>query len=406
MRVHEAMSMAGSAIWAHKLRSFLTLLGIIFGVAVVILVVTIIEGFNKYIDDKVADLGSNAFVVTRFGIITSEKEFREKERYNRAITVTEWEAINEHKQYVREAGAVIRRRAPVKVADKVLQDVRVSGVSANMISIDTKKIGQGRFFSREEEESKASVAFIGADIVKEFFPTVDPIDKEIRIDGRPYRVIGVAEAMGSVFGQPQDSFVDIPFGTFLKSYGVGQGFALRVSAISGDKMQDAVDEVRVSLRGQRHLAPGAKDTFDIITPDAIGNLRDQIFGTVAMVAIGVTSISLVVGGIVIMNIMLVSVTERTREIGIRKSMGARRTDILQQFLAESTLLSLIGGMLGVFSAWSLSKLVTALLSFPTTLPIAWTIAALGVSSGVGLFFGIYPAWKAAKLDPIVALRAD
>jgi putative ABC transport system permease protein len=406
MRVHEALSMAGSAIWAHKLRSFLTLLGIIFGVAVVILVVTIIEGFNKYIDDKVADLGSNAFVVTRFGIITSEKEFREKERYNRAITVAEWESINTHRQYVREAGAVIRRRAPVKVADKVLQDVRLSGVSANMISIDKKKIEHGRFFSREEEESRSNVAFIGADIVKEFFPTVDPIDKEIRIDGRPYRVIGVAEAMGSVFGQPQDSFVDIPFGTFLKSYGVGSGFALRVSAITGENMQDAVDEVRVSLRGQRHLAPGEKDTFDIITPDAIGNLRDQIFGTIAMVAIGVTSISLVVGGIVIMNIMLVSVTERTREIGIRKSMGARRTDILQQFLAESTLLSLIGGTLGVFSAWSLSKVVTAVLSFPTALPIAWTIAALAVSSGVGLFFGIYPAWKAAKLDPIVALRAD
>jgi len=406
MRVKESMSMAGSAIWTHKLRSFLTLLGIIFGVAVVILVVTIIEGFNKYIDEKVADMGSNAFVVTRYGIITSEKEYREKERYNRAITVAEWESINSHKTYVREAGAVIRRRAPVKVADKVLQDVRVSGVSANMISIDTKRVGHGRFFSREEEESRASVAFIGADIVKEFFPTVDPIDREIRIDGRPFRVIGVAEEMGSVFGQPQDSFVDIPFGTYLKSYGVGSGFSMRISAVSGEQMQDAIDEVRVSLRGQRHLEPGQKDTFDIITPDAIGNLRDQIFGTVALVAIGVTSISLVVGGIVIMNIMLVSVTERTREIGIRKSLGARRTDILQQFLAESTLLSLIGGMLGILAAWSLSKVVTAALSFPTTLPIGWTIAALGVSSGVGLFFGIYPAWKAAKLDPIVALRAD
>ncbi|MCC6745883.1 MAG: ABC transporter permease [Acidobacteria bacterium] len=406
MRVKESMSMAGSAIWTHKLRSFLTLLGIIFGVAVVILVVTIIEGFNKYIDEKVADMGSNAFVVTRYGIITSEKEYREKERYNRAITVAEWESINSHKTYVREAGAVIRRRAPIKVADKVLQDVRVSGVSANMISIDTKRVGHGRFFSREEEESRASVAFIGADIVKEFFPTVDPIDREIRIDGRPFRVIGVAEEMGSVFGQPQDSFVDIPFGTYLKSYGVGSGFSMRISAVSGEQMQDAIDEVRVSLRGQRHLEPGQKDTFDIITPDAIGNLRDQIFGTVALVAIGVTSISLVVGGIVIMNIMLVSVTERTREIGIRKSLGAKRTDILQQFLAESTLLSLIGGMLGILAAWSLSKVVTAALSFPTTLPIGWTIAALGVSSGVGLFFGIYPAWKAAKLDPIVALRAD
>ncbi|HQR39815.1 MAG TPA: ABC transporter permease [Blastocatellia bacterium] len=406
MKFLESLKLAASAIWAHKLRSFLTLLGIIFGVAVVILVVTIIEGFNNYVEEKVADLGSNAFVVTRFGIITSEKEFREKEQYNRAVTTGELGAITAHKVFVREAAAVTRRRAPVKFGSKELQDIRIAGASANLIDIDTMKVGEGRFYTREEDEQRASVAFLGADIARDLFPMVDPIGQEIKIDGRPYRVIGVAAAIGTVFGQPQDAFIDIPIGTFLKTYGSNSGLALRVSAISADHMQDAVDEVRVTLRSRRHLSPDQKDNFDILTPDAINKLRDQMFGTISIVAIGVTSIALVVGGIVVMNIMLVSVTERTREIGIRKSLGARRSDILQQFLAESTLLSLLGGLIGVLAAWSLSKVVTLLLSFPTTLPVMWTMIALGVSAGVGVFFGIYPAWRAAKLDPIIALRAD
>ena len=406
MRLFEALKMAGSAIWAHKLRSFLTLLGIIFGVAVVILVVTIVEGFNKYVEEKVADLGSNAFVVTRFGIITSEREFREKLQYNRAVTTEELEGLLSRRTFVKDAAAVARRRAPVKSGAKQLQDMRVSGVSASMANIDTVRIGQGRYFSREEDDQRAMVAVIGVDVVRDLFPNADPIGKEFKVDGRPFRVVGVAEPIGTVFGQPQDSFVNIPIGTYLKMYGSQTGLGLRVQAIDGEHMSAAVDEVRVNLRSLRHLAPNQKDNFDIITPDAINNLRDSLFGTISIVAIGVTSIALVVGGIVVMNIMLVSVTERTREIGIRKSLGARRDDILRQFLAESTLLSLIGGMLGVFTAWSLSKVVTMLMGFPTALPIVWTAIALGVAAGVGLFFGIYPAWRAAKLDPIVALRAD
>jgi putative ABC transport system permease protein len=406
MRLLEALRMAGSAIWSHKLRSFLTLLGIIFGVAVVILVVTIVEGFNRYVDEKVADLGSNAFVVTRFGIITSEKEFREKEQYNRAVTPGELDFLLERRHFVKDAAAVMRRRVPVKVGAKQLEDIRVSGVSASMANIDTVRVGEGRYFSHEEDEQRASVALIGSDIARDLFPTVDPIDKEIKIDGRPYRIVGVAEPIGSVFGQPQDAFINVPFGTYEKTYGSQNGLALRVQAIDGEHMQDAVDEVRTLLRSRRHLSPDQKDSFDIITPDAINDLREKLFGTISIVAIGVTSIALVVGGIVVMNIMLVSVTERTREIGIRKSLGAKRTDILRQFLAESTLLTLLGGVMGVFIAWSLSKGVTLLFYLPTTLPVMWTAIALLVSAGVGLFFGIYPAWRASKLDPIVALRAD
>jgi putative ABC transport system permease protein len=398
--------MAGSAIWAHKLRSFLTLLGIIFGVAVVILVVTIVEGFNRYVEEKVADLGSNAFVVTRFGIITSEKEFREKEQYNRAVTPGELDFLLAQRHYVKDAAAVMRRRTPVKVGGKQLEDIRVSGVSASMANIDTVRVGEGRYFSHEEDEQRASVALIGSDIARDLFPTVDPIDKEIKIDGRPFRIVGVAAPIGSVFGQPQDAFINVPFGTYEKMYGSQNGLGLRVQAIDGEHMQDAVDEVRTLLRSRRHLAPDQKDNFDIITPDAINNLREKLFGTISIVAIGVTSIALVVGGIVVMNIMLVSVTERTREIGIRKSLGAKRADILRQFLAESTLLTLLGGVMGVFAAWSLSKGVTMLFYLPTTLPLMWTAIALLVSAGVGMFFGIYPAWRASKLDPIVALRAD
>jgi putative ABC transport system permease protein len=406
MRFLEALGMASAAIWAHKLRSFLTLLGVIFGVATVIFVVTLVEGFNRYVDEKVADLGSNAFVVTRFGIITSAKEFREKEQYNRAVTLEELDTIVEHRRFVREAAAISRRRANVRAGSKTLEEVSIQGSSANMINIDSMKVGQGRFYTREEDNERASVAFIGADIARDLYPNLDPIGKEIKVDGRPFRIVGVAEAIGTVFGQPRDAFVMVPIGTFMKMYGSQVGLALRVSAVSAEAMPEAVDEVRVALRSVRHLGPNAKDSFDIVTPDAINKLREQLFGTISIVAIGVTSIALVVGGIVIMNIMLVSVTERTREIGIRKSLGARKADILKQFLAESTLLSLLGGLAGVLVAWGLAKGATAVMSVPTSLPIAWTVIALSVSAAVGLFFGIYPAWRAAKLDPIVALRAD
>jgi putative ABC transport system permease protein len=406
MHLSEAVRMASAAIRAHKLRSFLTLLGIIFGVATVILVVTLVEGFNTYFSEKVADMGSNAFVVTRYGIITSVTEFKEKERRNRPLKVEEVDAILANRRAVKDAAAMSRRRTDVKAGTRDMKEVRITGVSAGLINIDTVKVGQGQFIQRQEEQARAAVAFIGVGVARELFPNVDPIGRELRISGLPFRVVGVAEEIGSVFGQSQDSFVYVPITTFLKMYGLNSPLSVKVAAVSAEKMQDAVDEVRLILRARRHLAFNEADTFDIVTPDAINEFRERITGTIGTVAIGVTSIALVVGGIVIMNIMLVSVTERTREIGVRKSLGARRQDILKQFLAESTLLALIGGALGVLAAFGLSKLVTMLLSLPTTLPIGWTITALAVSAGVGLFFGIYPAWRAAGLDPIVALRAD
>jgi len=406
MQLREALGMASSAIWAHKLRSFLTLLGIIFGVATVILVVTLVEGFNAYFDEKIADMGSNAFVVTRYGIITSVNEFKEKEKRNKPLTMREVEYVLSNKRNIADASAMSRRRATVKFGTKELTETRVAGVSASHINVDKLTVADGQFFQRQDEISNAAVAFVGKDVVKELFPSGSPLGQQIKVDGRPFTVIGVAGEIGSVFGQSQDKFVYIPITTYLKMNGSQSPISLKVSAVSSDAIPEAVEEVRQRLRAIRHIDFHQPDSFDIITPDSAKGFRDQIVGMISKVAIGVTSIALVVGGIVIMNIMLVSVTERTREIGVRKSLGARRSDILKQFLAESVLLSFLGGAIGVVIAYGLGKLVTMLMSFPTALPIGWTVTALMVSASIGVFFGIYPAWRAAGLDPIQALRAD
>jgi putative ABC transport system permease protein len=406
MQSLEAFTMAVAAIRAHKLRSFLTLLGIIFGVATVIVVVTLIEGFNRYVDEKIADLGSNAFVVNKMGIVTSFQEWLEKNKRNKDIKIDDLQAIKENPVYIRDAAAMVRRRADVKFNSQSLDEIELLGVTNNLVDIDTIKVEQGRYISYEEELHSRYTCFIGYEVVKQFFPTVDPIGKEIKIDGRPFRVVGVAEEMGTVLGNPRDSFVIIPITTFQNIYGSRSSLSLKVAATSPETIDRAQDEVRVILRARRHLNYHDEDNFGIVTSDAINNLREQIFGTISIVTIGITSIALVVGGVVIMNMMLVSVTERTREIGIRKSLGARRRDIVRQFLAESTVLSLFGGAVGVAIAYGLAQLATAFFSLPTALPIFWTLMALAVSGGIGLFFGIYPAWKAASLDPIEALRAD
>jgi putative ABC transport system permease protein len=406
MKFTESVSLALAAITAHKLRSFLTLLGIIFGVATVIVVVSLIEGFNKYFSEKIADLGSNAFVVNKMGIVTSLQEWMDRSKKNKDIKIDDLKAIKEHPTYVRDAAAMVRRRGEVKWEKQLLQDVEVMGVSANMIEIDSVKVEQGRYIGEMDEEHSRAVVFVGHEIVKQFFPGLDPIGKEIKVDGRVFTIIGTAQEMGTVFGNPRDNFVLLPISTFQNIYGSRASIAIRVAAIGPESVERAQDEVRVVLRARRHLNYNDEDNFGIVTSDALNKLREQVFGTISVVAIGVTSISLVVGGVVIMNIMLVSVTERTREIGIRKSLGARRMDIVRQFLAESTTLALIGGIIGVSIAWGLSKLATVFFSLPTALPIMWTIVALSVSASIGMFFGIYPAWKAAKLDPIQALRAD
>jgi putative ABC transport system permease protein len=406
MKFFESVALALSAILAHKLRSFLTLLGIIFGVATVIVVVSLVEGFNKYFNDKIADLGSNAFVVNKMGIVTSMQDWIERSKKNKDIKLDDLRAIKEHPTYVRDAAATMRRRGNIKRDTQLLEDVEILGVTANMVDIDSIKVDQGRYISETEEEHSRYACFIGYGAANQLFPSVDPIDKELKIEGMPFRIVGVAQEIGTVFGNPRDNFIIMPISTYQSIYGSRGSIGIRVAAIGPESIERAQDEVRVVMRARRHLNYNDPDNFGIVTSDALNKLREQIFGTISIVAIGVTSIALVVGGIVIMNIMLVSVTERTREIGIRKSLGARRTDIVRQFLSESTVLSLLGGCIGVAIAYGIGKLATLLFDLPTALPIFWTFMALTVSASIGLFFGIYPAWKAAKLDPIEALRAD
>ena len=404
----EALKLAVAAILGHKLRSFLTLLGVIFGVATVIVVVSLIEGFNAYVDEKIADIGTNAFAVRKYSLddFSSIEALNAARRRNKDITLDDVDALRLRGGAIREVGAKADALGAVKHAATTLFRVHISATTANIAEIERIEAQAGRYFNQTEDISRKNVCFIGSDVAEKLFPLADPLEQTIRVDGRAYRVIGVGKALGSVFGQPRDMYVAVPLSTFLATYGSRRSLAVSVTSAGPENYLAAIDEAQAVMRTRRKLSPNEKDNFGIITPKAINELRDKIFGTIQVAAIGVTSISLVVGGIVIMNIMLVSVSERTKEIGLRKSIGARRSDIVKQFLAESTMLSLFGGAIGITIAYLLAKLVAVLTPVPTALPLVAVTFALLVSASVGLISGVYPAWRAARLDPIEALRAE
>jgi putative ABC transport system permease protein len=408
MNLIEANKLALDAILANKLRSFLTLLGVIFGVATVIVVFSLIAGFNKYIDEKIADIGTNAFRIQRFSIddFSSVKSYEDALKHNKRIEMEDLEALRARGGEINLVGAKVYAQSEVKREGESLYEVTITGVTSNLIDIDRIDVSQGRYFAQGEEDHNRFVCFIGADIANKLFPTTNPLEQTIKLDGRPFRIIGVAKSLGSVFGQSRDKFVSIPITTFLNVYGSKRSLLISVTSKNENSYQAAIDEARVVMRARRKLSPSEKDNFGILTPSAVNNLREKLFGTIQVASLGVTSIALIVGAIVIMNIMLVSVTERTREIGIRKSLGARRWDIMKQFLAESIILSLFGGAIGVFIAYLISLLVSAITPIPTALPLFAVLLALGVSGGIGIISGAYPAWRASRLDPIVALRAE
>ena len=409
MHLTEAIKLAFQAIWANKLRSFLTLLGVIFGVATVIVVVSLIEGFNHYVDDKIANIGTNAFSVQKFSIedFGSLDNYEKARRRNKDVTLDDLAAVLARRgDKLKDAGAQEQEQCELKFGTRTLIGVSLQAITSNVIEIQNKEIAQGRAFNQGEELGSRLVCFIGADIADELFLSRSPLGQQLKIDGRPFEVLGVAKALGSVFGQSRDKFVTIPMSTFLNLYGTRRSLQLLVSSTSPGNYLDAIDEARVAMRTRRRLPPSAPDNFGIITPSAVNSLREKIFGTIQTVAIGVTSIALVVGGIVIMNIMLVSVSERTKEIGIRKSLGARKRDIIRQFLAESTTLALVGGALGVLLAWPLGQAVANFTPLPTALPWLAVAVALFVSGAVGMIAGVYPAWRAAGLDPIAAMRSE
>jgi putative ABC transport system permease protein len=408
----ETLKLAVSAIWAHKLRSALTLLGMIVGVTAFVVVVSLIAGFNRYVDEKIAGIGAKSFTVQRFNPLEDFKDtdtIAAAQRRNKELTIDDYDYLKARAQLIGKIGARARGTpSEVKRGNEVLEDVFVSGATANCVDIENRDVAEGRFIAEPEDEGAARVAYIGADVATKLFPAGNVVGSEITVRGLPYRVIGVEVAKGTVFGIPQDTFIILP----LKTYSVNYGGLIRqrslyfvATSITDERFNDAVEESRFLMRVRRKLGSNEKDNFGIVTPDAITGLRDRLFGTIFIVAIAVPFIALIVGAIVIMNIMLVSVTERTKEIGIRKSLGARKVDILKQFLVEAVTLSTIGGAVGIFLAWLVGLVVTTLI-FPTYLSI-WAIAgALATSGAAGVVSGIFPAWRAARLDPIEALRSD
>lgn len=412
MNIAETLKLAFASIMAHKLRSFLTLLGMIIGMTAFMVVLSILQGFNGYVDEKIAGIGSSSFTVQRFNPFEDFKDtdtIAAAQRRNTELNFDELDFIKERAQLIDKIGAKAGNTTrSIRVGSNTLQDVSITGVEPIMGEIDNVDIAVGRYFSSPENNNSVRVAYIGDGISKSLFPAGDALGNELSISGIPYRIIGIAVAKGTVFGIPQDNFIQVPIKTFSANFGGlrwGRAPVFVATAREGVKMADAVDEVRTLMRIKRKLPFGEKDNFGIVTPDAISGLRDSLFGTISIVILFVPAIALVVGAIVIMNIMLVAVTERTKEIGIRKSLGARQSDILRQFLFESGLLAAIGGMIGLFLALVIGQIITAYV-FPTRIPWWAAVIAIGVSAAVGILAGLFPAWKAARLDPIEALRAD
>ncbi len=411
MNVAEALKLAFSSIMAHKLRSFLTLLGMIIGMTAFMVVLSILQGFNGYVDEKIAGIGSNSFTVQRFNF----EDFKDTDtiaaaqRRNKELTFDELDFIKERAQLVDKIGAKAGNTSrSIRIGNETLQDVSIAGVEPVMGDIENVDVQYGRYFTDAENNNSMRVAYIGMDIATKIAPGGNVVGSEISISGIPYRIIGVAVPKGTVFGFPQDNFVQVPIKTFAANFGGlrwGRAPVFVATSRENVRMADAVDEVRTLMRIKRKLASDEKDNFGIVTPDAISGLRDSLFGTISIVILFVPAIALVVGAIVIMNIMLVAVTERTKEIGIRKSLGARQMDILRQFLFESGLLAAIGGLIGLFLALVIGQLITMFV-FPTRIPWWAAVVSIGVSAVVGILAGLFPAWKAARLDPIEALRAD
>jgi len=402
----ETLRLAMDSLRAHKLRSFLTLLGVILAVTTLVAVMSVVAGLNFYVADKIANLGANVYVLNRFGIITSEDAWVKAQK-RPLVTTEEYASLKAGMKTAGQIAALLGNSSDVRSGNDLLENVNILGVTATYSEIRSLNVASGRFLTEADETHHSPVCFIGADLAKKFFPNVDAIGKTIRAGTHAYEVIGVAAVIGSALGQSQDNFMLIPLETYQKEWGTQRdSLVLFIQAHSAEMMDSSEDEARMLLRAWRHVPWDAADNFGIIGSDSIMGLWNSLTGNLFMVAVGLTAVFLVVGGIVIMNIMLASVTERTREIGLRRSLGARRKHIVFQFVTESAVLAATGGMIGILLAYAVVALARAATSIPMRTPIGSVILSLGVSTAVGLFFGIYPATRAAKLDPIEALRAD
>jgi putative ABC transport system permease protein len=406
MTFGEAVRIALGSLWAHKLRSVLTLLGVVIAVTSVIAVVSFVDGANRYVAERVFSLGADVFLLQRgAGIVTSIDQFQEIQKRKNF----EWDDY----VYLADAcrrctvlGASVGRRAQVKYGMNYLSDSGLVGVTPSMIRIRDRELAAGRYIAESDLYRAAPVAVVGWDIVENLFGGTDPIGKEIRVNNDTFEIVGIGKKEGSTLGQSRDNWVNIPITAYFKAYGTRQSLTMWGKSDGPAALDTTTDEVRQLMRGRRKVAYAAKDDFSIETHDSFLAIWADISTAFFMAVIGIAAVALVVGGIVIMNIMLVSVTERTAEIGLRKSLGARRSDILLQFLIESSTLAAVGGLWGILLGVLLAKMVSWLTPLPSGIQIWSVVAGFLVATSVGLFFGIYPASKAARLDPVVALRAE
>jgi putative ABC transport system permease protein len=407
MEFKEAVKIALQSLWANKLRSVLTLLGVMIGVASVIAVVTLVNGANTFVTTKFTSYGADVFTVSKSpAIVTSSEDYvRYQKRKN--ILFDDYLYVKDNCKSCTGIGAQQATIAKVVRGTQSVTDCSIRGYTWQMPSLQNLNIVQGRDFTQVDEDHASHVAIIGTDIQDNLFAGQDPIGQELRVDGAPYTVIGVSEKQGSTFGASQDNWVGIPLTAYQKSYGTTKTLTVYVKAGSaGEPLERAADEVRVLMRSRRHDAAAAPQSFELDTNNTLVGFFSTITASFGLVAGAIALISLIVGGIVIMNIMLVSVTERTREIGIRKALGARGQDILLQFLVESATMALVGGAFGVLGGIVVAKIVTLVIGFPSTVALWSVLLGLLMATSTGIFFGVYPARKAAALDPIVALRAD
>lgn len=402
----EAFWLAIEALRSHKLRSFLTLLGVVIATTTLIVVMSIVNGMNVYIADHIANLGTNTFVLHQFLWAQGYDSFLAARRRNQPIRIEEYEYLRDNLQGYQAMGALgMPTSSPnARYKDHTIDEIDLKGVTAGFVDIGREKIELGRYINESDYQHNARVCVIGADLVDKLFTGLDPLDKEVSIDGLPFRVIGTTERVGSTFGQSQDNFAFVPLSTFRAIWSGRPELMVFIKAPDGSHMAELEDEVRSLMRARRHVPYKEEDNFGINASDTLMSAWKNLTGTIFAVTIGLVAVFMVVGGIVIMNIMLASVTERTHEIGIRKSVGASRRDILWQFIIESGVMAAIGGIAGVLLATGIARLVNMV--FTASVPVSAVIVGVTLSTAVGLFFGIYPASKAARLEPIEALRLE
>ncbi len=406
--IWEAFVIAVDSIWSHKMRSVLTLLGIIIGVASVVAVGGAIEGLEFYVKDRlVSTFGSNTFILARIAAMNlSSEEWEKRIKRNKRLYADDLAAVEQRCDGCEAVVPMLRRRDDAKVGSHTYYDADVQGVSADLPKVQDLEVEFGRFLSTMDVDHARAYAVIGADVRRELFGPVEVLGKDIRVGGDTFNIIGVEKSKGSFFGQSMDNGIYIPYSVYLKKYGSRQSVNIRVKAPSAESQEATQDEVRVIIRSRHHLRPNQEDDFDILGSQAMQESVGQFTGAIAAVVTPITLISLVVGGIVIMNIMLVTVTERTKEVGMRKAVGARRKDIMMQFLIESALLATLGGAIGLLIGYGIAIIIRSTTPIPMTITIGYVLLALAASGGIGIVSGIYPAHKAAKLDPIVALSRD